>query len=324
MTLTAQKRDSWTMIQRHLIPLGAGLVSAVTFISVALGHPGLGMVLFLIVPLPILLAGLAQGWMPALLSGSAASLIILLAAGPSTAAAFAIAQAAPAVALSYLALLSRPGANEDAAEWYPAGRLVIACALIGALLSLAFVLALGGTHEALKEKIAPIAEATIKAQLKDVPGSSPIADEDIPKLVDAAVTLMPAMTAVTAMSVLLFNLWLAGRVTLASGQLARPWPDLGLLEFPRGTPLALAATTGAGFLDGFPGMAGSAFSGTLFLAYVLLGLAIAHYTTRGAGWRSYALWALYLSLLLINPTVLIVALAGLADSIWPLRRAPPS
>lgn len=310
------------MTQRILIPVGAGLVSAVTFVSVALGHPGLGILLFFVIPLPILLAGLAQGWTSALIAGSAACLFILLAGGPLAASAFAVSQAVPAVALSYLALLNRPGDTPDMFEWYPAGRLVIACALIGAVLSLAFMFALGGTHEALKEKIAPIAEATIKAQLKDVAGPSPIADEDIPKLVDLAVSLMPAMTAITVMGELLLNLWLAGRVTLASGQLARPWPDLGLLEFPRGTPLALAAATGAGFLTGFPGMAGGAFSCTLFLAYVLLGLAIAHYTTRGASWRPLALWALYLALLFISPTILIVALAGLANTIWPLRRPP--
>ncbi len=70
-------------------------------------------------------------------------------------------------------------------------------------------------------------------------------------------------------------------------------------------------------------MAGGAVSGALFLAYVLLGLAIAHYATRGAGWRSFALWALYAALLFINPVILIVALAGLVDTIWPLRRPPP-
>ncbi len=125
------------MTHRFLIPIGAGLVSAVTFVSVALGHPGLGVLLFLIIPLPLLLAGLAQGWRSALIASAVASLLILLIAGPETAGTFALAQAAPAVVLSYLALLSRPGSTPEVTEWYPPGRLVVACALIGGLLSVA-------------------------------------------------------------------------------------------------------------------------------------------------------------------------------------------
>lgn len=307
------------MTQRTLIPIGAGLISAVTFVSVAIGHPGLGVLLFLIIPLPLMLVGLSQGWAAAAMAGVSACIAIVLIAGPLSAAAFGAGFAAPPVVLSYLALLNRPGASEGEREWYPVGRLVLASALIGGLLSSLFALGLGGTHEGLKAAVGPAAEATLKAQLKDAPAPAAITEADITALVDAAVALMPAMMAITAMGVLLLNLWIAGRVTRASGSLARPWPELGQFEYPRGTPLGLAATTGAGFLEGFPGMVGSAFSGALFLAYVLVGLAIAHYTTQGASWRTFALWALYMALIFINPTILLVALAGLADAIWPLR-----
>jgi hypothetical protein len=143
--------------------------------------------------------------------------------------------------------------------------------------------------------------------------------------------ILPASFAVTFMLMLLFNLWLAGRVLRASGQLARPWPDIaGELEYPRGTPLALLVATGIGFIDGLAGMAAGALSGALFLAYLLLGLAIIHHLTRGQGWRPILLGALYLGLLIspipapFNPVPLIVALLGLADTIRPLRRKPPT
>lgn len=312
------------MNQRHLIPAGAGLVSAITFVSVALGDPGFGVLLFIIVPLPIFLAGLGLGWQAALIAATVASLIILLLAGPSSAGAFALAQATPPVILSYLALLNRPSADPSTLEWYPPGRLVIAAALIGAALSLVFMLGLGGTREAIREKVAPFVEELIKTQTQGSTAPSPIAPEDVPKIVDVAVALMPTMSAITVMGILLLNLMLAGRITRASGQLARPWPDLGLLEFPRRTPLALAAATAAGFLDGLPGMAGSALSGALFFAYVLVGLAVIHYVSRGAAWRTAGLWITYLALIFFNPALLLLALMGLIDHVWPMRKPPPS
>ena len=75
-------------------------------------------------------------------------------------------------------------------------------------------------------------------------------------------------------------------------------------------------------LGGFTAMAGTAFSGTLLFAYVLMGLAIIHYVTRGAAWRSFALWVLYAGMFIISGGVtLIVAVIGLLDAVFPLRRS---
>jgi hypothetical protein len=312
------------MNQRHVIPAGAGLVSAITFVSVALGDPGFGVLLFIIVPLPIFLAGLGLGWQSALIAAVVASLVILLIAGPTSAGAFGLAQAMPPVILSYLALLNRPSADPGTIEWYPPGRLVVATALLGAALSFALMLGMGGTRDAIREKIAPVVEELIKSQTEGGTAPSPIAPEDVPKLVDISVALMPTLCAMTVMAILLFNLWLAGRITRASGQLARDWPDLGLLEFPRRTPLVLAAATAAGFTDGLPAMAGNALSGAMFFAYVLVGLAIIHHASRGASWRTAGLWVTYLALVFFNPALLLLALVGLVDHLWPLRRPPPS
>jgi hypothetical protein len=123
------------------------------------------------------------------------------------------------------------------------------------------------------------------------------------------------------MGSLLFNMWLAGRITLASGQLQRPWPDLPMLTYPAGTPLLLAIATGAGLLPGLPGLIGAGFAGPLFLAYVLLGLAVVHYVTRGHSWRPFALWALYVALFIINTIAsLAIALIGLTESLWSIRK----
>jgi hypothetical protein len=305
------------MNNSYLIAAGAGLVSAVCVVSVALGGP-LGILLYLLVPLPLLLAGLALSWQAALAAGATASLLLLLLGGPGLAGMYAAAFAFPAALLSYMALLGRPG-DAGNMEWYPPGRLVLAAALMGSAISSAAMLAIGGSREAIKDAVAPQMETAIKAQLEAL-GSPPPTAEELVQLSDALVSLLPGAAALLAMGLILLNLWLAGRVTRASGQLARPWPDLALLSYPRGTALALAASiAGAALLDGAPALAAIALAVALLFAYVLAGLAIAHSATRGFAWRPFALGGLYAAALTINPVLHFIALVGLADTIWPLR-----
>ena len=70
-----------------------------------------------------------------------------------------------------------------------------------------------------------------------------------------------------------------------------------------------------------PGLIAAGFAGPLFFAYVLLGLAVVHYMTRGRPWRPFALWGLYASLFIMNTFAsLAIALLGLAEAVWPMRK----
>ena len=56
-------------------------------------------------------------------------------------------------------------------------------------------------------------------------------------------------------------------------------------------------------------------------AYVLMGLAVVHFITRGQPWRGFALWGLYAALLVLSTGVsLAIALLGLADGFVSIRR----
>lgn len=309
---------------RILIALGAGAISAIAFASAAVGHPLAAGLFFILTPLPLFLAGLAQGWTGAAIAGAGAALLLTIIGTTQTGIFFVATTAAPVAFLSYLALLHRAAPEDadtrDAVEWYPPGRLVIWVAIISGLLSLLLVVLLGGTQEALRDQIKPAVEAMIKT----LPPEVSVPPEAVPGIVDVSVALFPGAAATLPMITLLFNLWLAAKITHASGQLSRPWPDIAAMQFPRGTPLALLVTTLAGGTAGLLGLAGAAFSGTLFFAYALMGLAVIHYLTRGAPWRSFALWVTYAGLILSNGlALLVVALLGLVDTIWPLRRSPP-
>jgi hypothetical protein len=301
-----------------LIGLGAGLVSATVFASATTGPLLMRMVLFLLTPLALFLAGLGAGPMTAAIAGMVGTLLVLIAGSPLAAVVFAASQALPVLLLTYLASLNRTAGAVT--EWYPVGRIVIAAALIAGAFSTLTLILLGGDVDALRASLRALLENFVNNELPKMPDAPTLGPKEIDEATAVALALLPAASAVSTMGSLLINMWLAGRITLASGRLPRPWPDLAALAYPMGTPLLLAVATGAGLLSGLPGLIGAGFAGPLFLAYVLLGLAVVHYVTRGRSWRPFALWGLYAALFIMNTVAsLAIALLGLTESIWSLR-----
>jgi hypothetical protein len=313
------------MRSTYLAGAGLGLVAAVVFASSTMGPLVARFILMFITPLPIALAGLGWGWRSAAVAGAVGSAIVLVVSSPAVGGAFALTQAAPMVLLTYLALLARPvaesgvadaNAEESAVEWYPAGRLVIWSAML-----------VGGDLDTLRKALAEFVKSAIEAGLPTGDGTAQLSEAEVASLSEIALSVLPAASAMSWMTSLVFNLWLAGRVTLASGQLGRPWPDLAAITYPRGTPLAFGLMLFATTLSGYPGLAASAFAGGLFVAYLMLGLAIVHYTTRGQTWRPFALWLLYGALFVVNIWIgIVIAMLGLAETVLNLRArsgAPP-
>jgi Predicted membrane protein (DUF2232) len=300
-----------------LIALGAGLVSATVFASATAGPLLARMLLFLLTPLALFLAGLGLGPVSAAIAGIAGTAIVLAVGGATAAVVYAASQALPVVVLVYLASLNRP--LDEGREWYPVGRLVVAASLMAGAFSTLMLIMLGGDVEALRI-LRDLLHSFVTNELPKMPDAPTLAPADIDEAATVLLAVLPAATAISTMGSFLFNMWLAGRITLASGRLQRPWPDLAAIAYPIGTPLLLAALTGAAFLSGLPGLIARAFAGSLFFAYVLMGLAVVHYVTRGRSWRPFALWALYAALFVMNTIVsLAVALLGLAEAIWPIR-----
>lgn len=314
----------------YLIGVLAGIAAAVVFVSATTGPLPMRVILFLLTPLPLFLAGFGWGWGTTLAAGIVGTLAMALMASPAVGAVFAISQAIPSTILIYLVTLNRPaaapGADVDPAtgiEWYPVGRIVIWAAGISGLMALAAVMMIGPDLETLRAEIRKLIDVVLKAQFEAMNSGTAMSEQDLDRLADIGIYLLPAATALSWMLTVLLNLWLAAKITLASGKLPRPWPDIPAMRFPRTTPLALAAATALTFVPGYVALAASALSGALFFAYVLMGLAVIHYVTRGQPWRPFALWGLYGALLILNTGVsLIIALVGIADSFLPLRKPP--
>lgn len=310
--------------QTLLIALGAGLLSAVLFALAIAGPIGFRPFAFTLISLPLAFAGVARGPSAAAMAGLAGALALALVLSPAASLMLAALAIVPMVVMTRLVSLRRDGdPMEGAIEWYPIGRVVLATALMAGTFAALIFLAIGDLT-VLKTELRPMMEAIVKNNLRTPPADATEIDMAVTALTDTAVEFAPSAMAVGLMGGWLFCLWLGGRIARASNLMERPWPDLAGIHYPVAAPLLLAVSTGAAFLGGQAGLVAKAYSGALFLAYVLLGLAVLHYTTRGKAWRPFVLWAIYFALLLLSPVVsVVVAVLGLADGLTPFRNSPP-
>ncbi|GLK80010.1 DUF2232 domain-containing protein [Methylopila turkensis] len=304
-----------------LIGLGAGLSSALLYASATSGSP-LALILFYVAPLPILLAGLGWRHHAGLIGAVVAALAIGLVFGPWAATFHFVMIGAPSWWLAYLALLARPGATESATEWYPIGRLVLWASVIGATLIALTIPLVGASLEEYRATLKALFEQALQS---DRPGAPQLPAENRDAIINLMTALLPIMAAAMWTIVSLANLWLAGRITRASGRLTRPWPDLPGLTYPRQATLAFLGATAASLLPGLAGFAAELYAATFLVAFALLGLAVVHTTTRVAPTRGLILFGVY-ALLLIQPWVgVFLAALGVAEQTVGVRKrfGPP-
>ena len=310
-----------------LLALAAGLISAIVFVSATTGPMLVKFVLFFLTPLTLYLAGLGLGPTGAAIAALSGSAIILLISNPVAAMLYGVSAGLPAFVTTRLALLGRD--DNGHMEWFPIGRIVMTAALIGAAFATFGLLMMGNDLETLSKTMRTFVETFVKTELPAMPGRPAITEAQIEEISSNAVRMMPASLAVLATSTILFNLWLAGRITLASGRLPRPWPDLSQITLPGAATFVLLSAIAATLAGGGLGLFAGTFAGAFTFAFALVGLAVVHVLSRGSPWRNFALSALYAALLVFTPsTALILALGGLAETIFHYRaandRGPPS
>lgn len=257
------------MTQVLLIGLGAGAASALLFASLASGQP-FAIGLFYLTPLPILLAGIAWNHLAGLVAAASAAVMLGSVLGGWFLITFLIGIAVPAYVLAYLGLLARPAANGggETVEWYPPGRLVLAAALLAAAATAISIPAFGLDIDSHRGGLKAAFERILRAQTGAAAGTELKLPgvENTSAFLDFLTVVIPPAAAVLSMVTILANLWLAGRITLISGRLARPWPDLSAMTFPNGAALLLVAGIAGSFLPNLLGLVAALFGATLLIA----------------------------------------------------------
>jgi hypothetical protein len=317
------------MKQIVLIGLGAGAAAALLFASILSGSV-LSIILFYLAPLPILIAGIGWSHLSALIAAVSAGAVLGTFFGWFFCLAFCIGIGLPAWWLSYLTLLARPMPSGEV-EWYPPGRIVVWCAIFGAMVVVTTIPNFGWTQESFQTTLRTSLERVLRAQMR-TPDGSPleVPGADTQRLLDLLVVVTPLGIAVVSTVVNLFNVWLAARVVKVSGRLRRPWPELPAMQFAPQTPLLLGAAVAGSFMPGLGGIAASVLAVALFTAYAVLGFAVLHSVTVGVSGRPILLATAYCASTIVYWVAFGVALIGLADTAFDIRgrvsarRGPPA
>ncbi|NQX80000.1 MAG: hypothetical protein HRT83_05550 [Hyphomicrobiaceae bacterium] len=318
MTKTSNRINAGQLIMKNNILTGltSGFVSAIMFISAAQGHV-LGVLFFtFLAPLPIIITGLGWGWISSAISAMTAASTIAILVNPLAATHHILGVGLPMAICSYMLMLSREyptdNHNDVLTEWYPPGRVLSLLTLIAGLLAAVSLLSFAGTERELQ---------TIILERIDTFGL------ELPNEIDPnnfAVFVSKSFTPALAifwMTVACLNLWLGGLITDVSGRLRRPWPDLTNMTIPRETPLIMIVSIGGSLLGGYPGLIALGFTGAIFFAYFIIGLAIIHNVTRQLSARIVILIIVYTALFLLHPySSFVVSLLGITEPLLPIRR----
>jgi hypothetical protein len=208
-------------------------------------------------------------------------------------------------------------------EWYPVGRIVVWAALLGAGVVIAAIPNFGIDEESFRSGLRSIFERMLQAQSRSPAEPLNIPGVDATRLVNFLVTVIPLAGAILATITSVLNLWLAGRIVNVSGLLKRPWPSLPDMEFPPFAPALLGVAIAGTFLPGIVGTIASILAASLAMAYGILGFAVLHSITRNAKARPLLLGTSYAAVFVFGWPVLLVAMLGLADTIFGFRGRKP-
>ena len=294
-------------------PLGVavlcGLLSAVLFVSLLLGLPGMLLVYF--AQLPVLFAGLTLGLSASGIAVVGAIVVIGLMLSMAAALGYALLHALPALFTVRQALLYRT--DQGKTEWFPAGLLLTQLTLLaGAGVILAFLL-LGSEPGGLPGFIeAHLREGLTDLGLLDESSPSP----DLARL--AAV--IPGFTASSSLLMVMINFMVAQLLAMRGGWARRPTPNFDRLELPGWLWPGVAVAAVLVLAGGIIGDLGWSLLIVLVVPYLFLGLALVHVVVRRWSRPGLALAAIYGAMILLGWPILLVLLLGFVEDWAHLRR----
>jgi hypothetical protein len=218
LPLTAEQAGQLVMLPVALIGIGAGAASALLMATMASRSP-FSLMLVLLAPLPILIAAVGWSHWTALFAVVVATVALTAAFGePLWIPIYLIGAGLPAWWLGYLALLAR-GNDDGSVEWYPAGRLVLWCAIIASVIVSIVMWNVTFDDQQFQAALKLMLERMAKEYGKSGPDFSAI---DVRRMGDLIMSFVPPLAAAMITIAYALNLYLAGRVAMVSGRLKRP------------------------------------------------------------------------------------------------------
>ena len=302
------------MSRTTFLAAGAGLVSALLYLSILAGSPG-ALILAYLSSLPLFAAGLSLGAAPLLIAAATGTVVTGIGDEILSAAMYAGLTAGPVVWIVHLALLSRR--ESGTVEWYPAGRLIIWLSALASGCFLAAVAAFSGLEGGLRGRV----EWFLSTILEKLSGRPWGELEGARALMEVWEPLFPALVGISWIVMLSLNGVLAQGLLVRFGRNLRPSPKVAVLQLPRGLALAFGAALLASLAPSTIGYAGATISAYIMIPYLLLGLGVAHALAGKLPSPHVVLLIFYVALVVFGLFGLaLMAGIGLVEQWFNLRR----
>ncbi len=310
----------------------AGIVSALLLLAPQ-SQNIIGFVASFFASLPIAIVALGWGTLVGIQAALAgfillASLALILKFSVLFPISYALATAAPVIFLTHLSHLSRSDTapstdgQQTTVEWYPVGNLLFWAAVLSSALAIAFIFNIGTDFETYMKNVASFIDEVLKV----VQNSQKLTftPEQLTQLKFTLAHYIPLMMGASLLLQIILNFWMGAKVIQKSDMLARPWPDIRMMEVPPVYFIIFAASLAiVAFLPGMPRLVALCFTGTFFLASVMVGLSVIHTITAHMEFRMVLLIGLYLALFSMSltlPVAFIVAIFGVGEPIFKLKQ----
>lgn len=302
------------MLRFGLIAVGAGILSALLYLSVVLGQPS-AMLLAYLAQLPLFAVALGMGGLAGVTATGSAAVVVSLVGGVIAGGLFLIVSGVPVMVVAKKALLNRQDADGKT-EWYPLGLLVTWMVGMGAGAFVVVGLATALSTEGLEASIRSFLGLGVDRLMASA------AEADRQKILDAIVPWFPAAVVMSWLAMIAVNAALAQGVLARFGRNLRPSPELADIELPSLLTIALGAAGAAAVIgpDAI-GFIGRNLFLILLVPFFFLGLGVVHAVARKySPQKPFILVAAYAAMLVLGWPVALVAGLGLFDQWLGLRR----
>lgn len=295
-----------------LAAAGAGVLSAVFHALLLTGSLG-AFVFAYLAQLPLFAVGLWMGFGAAAFAGAVAVAALTAAGGFVFAIAYLVANAAPAVAVTWLAQLNRRR-DDGGIDWYPAGLLVAWLVSFGAVAFLVVCVVLSGELGGAEALVRRFLEAGLRAF------TTAGDDAAIARSAGALARVFPGMIGGSWIAMIIANAVLAQALLVRVRRNLRPSPRMTEIDLPEWMLPALAICVLGAFMPGTAGFIGGNLTLIFFVGYALVGLGVIHALLARLPNRSGLLSVTYLFMFLFGWPLIIAALLGVAEPWLKLRR----
>ncbi len=295
----------------QLIPLGAGIVSALLHLSVASGSPSALMIAYF-AQLPLAATGLSLGAMQGAVASAVAAVIVALAApGAGSLSLFLTISVLPVMVVVFLALRNVP-ADDGSVAWYPLGRLMAALAALALMLFALTLVVFGGSEGGLQGAINRYLVAFADAYQVDN-------RETVEAFMLSAARVFPGAAAVSWLVMVILNCGLAQQILCVTRRNIRPKPTYRAVETVLWPTVAVLGGAILMLFGGFFAFVGMNVVIIALVPFFFIGLAVLHSISSAWRGRPVLLVGVYIFLVLLLWPAAIIALLGIAENWIRLR-----